>query len=183
MGKPFTFDESQSISAGRLISPHTFIGYFDRFCFYIGATFSIICSLLLESTIKYDGIFSAFLIFFFAPFLLFFAAYSIYRKINEQKLIQLQTGFTKKRNIEALNAFLEKFNYTISEESENIILVIDEYMLSYNGIWRKKYVFIISDFYIYFNIQKLYPVIAPPVLFSHLILKHDLKKFLLNYNS
>lgn len=165
----------------RLIFKHNFLDYLDKICFIIFVSAFIFYGVLIEKEMSYDGLFSGFLIYFLAPFFIIAGFYSIYRKFNEDKLEFVENNSSKTKNIEIIKAFLQKYKYKISSEDDDLIIIIDEYLLSYNGLWRKKYLYIIDDSGIYFNVRKLYPIIAPPIYISHYTIKSDLKKFILNY--
>jgi len=170
-------NKEQSISTGRLIRKHSWVDFFDKIAFSIVAGVFIFYGVFTEIAIRVDGIFTGFLIYIVAPFSILIGVYCIYRKIFENNLEYVQTNLSKNENKEILKKFLEKYKYIISQQDDDAILVIDEHLLSFNGLWRKKYYFLIVNQCIYFNIAKLYPIISPPVLISHLILKSDLKKF------
>lgn len=115
------------------------------------------------------------------PVVFLFAAYGLYRSIVSNQLICIETIFDKNKNDELLRKFLNEFHYEIYRSSQTIILVNDENELSFNGLWSKMITFNIIEGKIYFNIQTLNPIINPPIFIAHLILKHDLKKFIKKY--
>lgn len=111
------------------------------------------------------------------PTFFLFALYGLYRTLMENRLTCIETPFDQIKNREILCGFLKEFQYDTFRSSKEIIIVNEESELSYDGLWSEDITFIISERKIYFNIVKVYPRMNPPVLFSHLILKHDLKKY------
>ena len=176
MNKLSYINKEKSIQTGRLVSKTDWTTYLDKFFFCIISASFVLDGTLIELEFPNDGLFTEVLLYFIAPAFIILGLYCIYRKVRENELILVQTHLTKHKNLLALKEYLKKYNYTIDQENDDIIIVIDEYMLSFNGLWRKKYVFLIDDYVVYFNITKLFPFIAPPVLISHLTLKYDLKK-------
>ena len=171
-------NKEKSIELERLVLKLDWLDYLDKIVFTIVAIAFILIGAVIELEIRYDGMFTGFLIFFLAPLFIILGAYCVYRKLEENKLIFINTNFSKIENQKRLEAFLRKYKYNIYKEKNDITIVIDEHMMSFNGLWRKQYVFIVSDFGIRFNIHKLYPIISPPVLFDHFLLRHDLRKFI-----
>jgi hypothetical protein len=168
----------QSIYKRRVIRKYDWVDYLDIvvFCFVISVL--LFYAVIGEIQLNVDGILTGFLLYVVAPLFMVFGVYCIYRKIFENNLLCVHTVSGKLGNREGLEKFIKKNNFIISEEADDIVIVIDEDMLSYNGLWRKKYLFLVGSDGIYFNIVKLYPIISPPVLFEHLLLKYDLKRFL-----
>ncbi len=111
------------------------------------------------------------------PLVILFGLYGLYRKLTETRLIYIETLFTQHRNKKLLVDFLKLKGYDIFRDSKEVIIATNEESLSFNMLWTKTFTFIISERKIYFTIVKNYPKVSPPVLFTHLFLKADLKKF------
>lgn len=80
-------------------------------------------------------------------------------------------------------AFLKLRGYEDFRQNKEVIIVTNEEDLSFNKLWTKTITFIVSDQVVYFNIVKNYLKLNPPVLFSDLFLKRDLKKFLAGHET
>jgi hypothetical protein len=169
---------SKSIETGRLIRKHEWFDVMDTILFAI-----IFISFLLYSSFMFlqidfqDPKDRVSFLTILLPVIFLFALYGLYRTLIGNRLTSIETSFGQRKNHELLCSFLKGFQYDIFQNSKEIIIVNDESELSFNGLWTKEITFIISERKIYFNIVKSYPIITPPVLFSHLILKHDLKKY------
>ncbi len=111
------------------------------------------------------------------PIAILFGLYGLFRKITENRLISFTTHFVGHRNKELLLLFLEQKGYDSVRGNKEVIIADVEESLSFNKIWKKTITFIVADNKIYLNIVKKYPVLNPPVLFTHLFLKRDLKKY------
>jgi hypothetical protein len=111
------------------------------------------------------------------PIAILFGLYSLFRKITENRLTSFTTDFAGPRNKELLLIFLEQKGYDSVSGNKEVVITDVEETLSFNKIWKKTITFIVADNKIYFNIVKKYPVLNPPVLFTHLFLKRDLKKY------
>ena len=178
MTKLSDIEISKSIATGKLIREHAQFNTTDKIVtaviFIALMIYSLLTFLQISLDIPKDRI--SFLTILL-PIVFLFAFYCLYRTLIGNSLTSIETSFGQRKNHELLCGFLKDFQYSIFQNSKEIIIVNDESELSFNGLWSKKITFIISERKIYFNIVKIYPIINPPVLFSHLILKHDLKKY------
>lgn len=111
------------------------------------------------------------------PIAILFALYGLFRKITENRLISFHTPFVEHRNKELLLVFLEENGYDFARGNKEVVIADFEESLSFNKFWKKTITFIVADNKIYFNIVKKYPILNPPVLFTHLFLKRNLKKY------
>jgi len=114
------------------------------------------------------------------PIVILFGLYSLIRKTTENRLICIKTPFAGHRNKEFLLDFMRQNGYDFVRGSKEVIIADVEESISFNKIWKKTVTFIIADNKLYFNIVKKYPILNPPVLFTHLFLKRDLKKYFVN---
>ena len=169
---------SKSIETGKLIRNYAWFNITDKIAAAIIFTALMIYSLLtfLQINVEDRKDRNSFLTILLSLVFLF-ALYCIYRILYGDRLTSIDTSFDQRKNHHLLCSFLKDFQHDIYQESKEIIIVNDESELSTNGLWSKNITFIISERKIFFNIVKVYPIINPPVLFSHLILKHDLKKY------
>lgn len=169
---------SKSIETGNLIRKHGWFDITDKICVAVLFTALMIYSLLTFLQINFDDPKdrSSFLTILL-PIIFLFALYGLYRTLIENRLTCIETSFEQSKNHELLCGFLKEFHYDTFRTSKEVIIVNDESELSYDGLWSKDITFIISERKIFFNIVKIYPIINPPVLFAHLILKNDLKKY------
>ncbi len=171
-------DISKSIETRSLICKRDWIDILNR----IGFAF-IFITLMINSTISFldinfeDPKDRASFLTILLPIFFLFALYGLYRTIMENRLTGIETSFGQIKNHELLCGFLKEFQYDTFRSSKEIIIVNEESELSYDGLWSENITFIISERKIYFNIVKVYPRMNPPVFFSHLIMKHDLKKY------
>ena len=174
----------KSIDTGYLTRKRRWFDVIDRIGFAI-----IFIGIMISTSLELFGIdFSnpkdrASFLTILLPIIFLFAFYGLYRTIVENRLTCIETLLEQNRNHDVLCDFLKEFHYDIFQNSKEIIIVNDEDELSFNGLWSKTITFIISERKIYFNIVKINPRMNPPVLFAHLILKHDLKKFFLKNQS
>jgi hypothetical protein len=106
-----------------------------------------------------------------------FCIYSIYRIFAGSKLGSINTGFSKEDNIKLLLQFAESYNYEIIYKSKSLVILNEENEISWNNTWSKKIILISEDDTVYYNIKKDYPKFNPPIFFSHLILKRDIKNY------
>jgi len=180
MQKLSDIEISKSIETGYLIGKRSWFDIISRIVFAM-----IFIELMISTSMSFFDIdfndpkdrASFFTILF--PIVFLVALYGLYRIIFENRLTCIETSFEQNKNYEILCNFLKEFQYDIFRNTEEIIIVNDENELSLSGLWSKTITFIISERKIYFNIVKAYPRMNPPVLFAHLILKHDLRKFFL----
>ncbi|MEO9257162.1 MAG: hypothetical protein ABI207_02200 [Crocinitomicaceae bacterium] len=169
---------SKSIETGRLIRKHDWLDVMDTILFAIIFIGLLVYSLFMFLQIDFqDPKDRVSFLTILLPVIFLFALYGLYRTLIGNRLTSIETSFEQRKNHDLLCSFLKDFQYDVSQNSKEIIIVNDESELSYNGLWSKDITFIISERKIFFNIVKIYPIISPPVLFSHLILKHDLKKY------
>jgi len=169
---------SKSIETGKLIRKHKWFDIIDRIGFAIIFLGLMIYSSLMFLQINFnDPKDLASFLTILLPIVFLFALYGLYRTLIENRLTCIETSFGQSKNHELLCSFLKEFHYDTFRTSEDVIIVNEEDELSYNGLWSKTITFIISERKIYFNIVKINPRMNPPILFSHLILKHDLKKY------
>lgn len=178
MIKLYDVEISKSIETGWLIRKHTWYDIIDKIAFAIILILLIVCSLLIFLQINFNDpkdriSFLAILL----PVVFLFAFYGLYRIFFGKRLTIFETSFGQSKNHELLYSFLKDFQYKNFQDSEDIIIANEENEFSFNLGSSKTIVFIISERKIYFNIVNKYPIISPPVLFAHLILKHDLKKY------
>lgn len=171
-------DLEKSIETGRLVSKPDWFDMVDKFVFSMLMVSLIGYPLLIYFTHEIKNANEKALGYVLFPIIILFGLYSLYRKLTDTTLLTVETGFDKQKNKEHLLDFITQKGYEIFRQSKDIIIVNSEESLSYNNIWTKTITFIISDRKIYFNIVKKYPRLNPPVLFTHLSLKADLKKFL-----
>jgi hypothetical protein len=174
-------DTAKSIEKGRLIASLNWLDNIDKITDRIVFSLLLISFVGSLSLIYFQGEIKnsnekaiAYVVF---PVVISLGLYSLFRKITESKLISIETHFGRHRNKELLLAFLEQNGYDIYRDSKEIVIVDVEESLSFNKIWKKTITFILADNKIYFNITKKYPILNPPVLFTHLFLKLDLKKY------
>ena len=179
MTKLSDIDIPKSIETGKLTRKHAWFDIIDRIIVAVIFTSLMIYSSLLFLQINFnDPKDRASFLTIILPVIFLFALYCLYRTLIGNRLTSIETSFGQSKNHELLCSFLKDFNYDdISQNSKEIIIVNDESEFSYDGLWLKKITFIISERRIFFNIVKIYPIINPPVLFSHLTLKHDLNKY------
>ncbi len=174
-------DTTKSIDKGRLIMKLNWLDNFeiitDRIAFSMLLASFVGCLSLIyfqgginNSNEKAIG----YVIF---PIIISFSLYGLFRKITESRLISFETHFAEHRNKEVLLIFLEQKGYDFVRGNKEVVIADVEESLSFNKIWKKTITFIVADNKIYFNIVKKYPVLNPPVLFTHLFLKRDLKKY------
>ena len=174
---------SKSIQTGYLIRKRSWFDIIDRIGFAI-----VFIGLMISTSLSFFDIdfndpkdrASFFTILFAIVFL--FALYGLYRTLFENRLACIETFFEQSKNHEILCNFLKEFHHEIFMNSKEVIIVNDEDELSFNGLWSKTITFIIAERKIYFNIVKINPRMNPPVLFAHLILRHDLKKYFLKHS-
>ncbi len=169
---------SKSIKRGRLIRKHEWFDVIDTILFVIIFISFLVYSFFMFLQIDFQdpkdrGSFLTILL----PVIFLFALYGLYRTLIGNRLTSIETSFGQRKNHELLCSFLKDFQYEIFQNSKEMIIVNDESELSIKGLWSKQITFIISERKIFFNIVKIYPIINPPVLFSHLILRHDLKNY------
>jgi hypothetical protein len=108
------------------------------------------------------------------PLIILFIIYCIYRKIAENKLIEIKTNFDKKTNVKILLDFAKNKKYEVFRESKECLIFNENgYILSNTT----SIVFLICENKIYFTILKQGFRIDPPVLFSHFTVKKELKKY------
>jgi len=169
---------SKSIETGRLIRKHEWFDVMDTILFaIIFISFLIYSSFMFLQIDFQDPKDRVSFLTILLPVIFLFALYGLYRTLIGTRLTSMETSLGQGKNNKLPCSFLKDFQYDIFQNSKEIIIVNDESELSFNGLWTKEITFIISERKIYFNIVKSYPIITPPVLFSHLILKHDLKKY------
>jgi hypothetical protein len=181
MTKLHDIEITKSIETGRLIRKHEWLDVINIILFAIIFVAFLVYSFFMFLQIDFqDPKDRVSFLTILLPAIFLFALYGLYRTLIASKLTSILTSFGQRKNHELLCCFLKDFQYDISKNSKEIIIVNDESELSYNGLWSNEIIFIISERKIYFNIVKIYPIINPPVLFSHLILKHDLKKYFSN---
>lgn len=172
---------SKSIETGNLIRKHKWFDIIDRIGFAIIFFGLMIYSSLMFLQINFnDPKDRASFLTILLPIVFLFALYGLYRTLIENRLTCIETSFGQSKNHELLCSFFKEFHYDTFRASKEVIIVNEEDELSYNRLWSKTITFIISERKIYFNIVKINPRINPPILFSHLILKHDLKKYFSN---
>jgi hypothetical protein len=104
--------------------------------------------------------------------------YGIFRTWNNRTLIKITTGLNNVENKALLIEFLHLRKYYIYSESKNYIVVVEEESMSVEDLWTKHFIFIINNNEILFNVQKHYPKLNPPVFFTHIFLRRDLKSFI-----
>jgi hypothetical protein len=174
-------DTAKSIEKGRLIASLNWLDNIDKITDRIVFSLLLISFVGSLSLIYFQGEIKnsnekaiAYVVF---PIIISFGLYSLFRKITESKLMSFETHFGRHRNKELLLAFLEQNGYYIYRDNKEIVIVDVEESLSFNKIWKKTITFILADNKIYFNIAKKYPILNPPVLFTHLFLQRDLKKY------
>jgi len=178
MTKLSEIEISKSIETGKLIRKCAWFNITDKIAAGVIFIALMICSLLTFLQINLgDPKDRASFLTILSPVVFLFALYCLYRTLIGNRLTSIETSFGQRKNHELLCSFLKDFQYDIFQSSKEIIIVNDESELSFNGLWSKDITFIISERKILFNIVKIYPIINPPVLFSHLILRHDLKKY------
>ena len=169
---------SKSIETGRLIRQHEWFDVMDKIVFAIIFISFLIYSFFLFLQIDFrDPKDRVSFLTILLPIIFLFALYGLYRTLIGNRLTSIETSFGQSKNHELLCRFLKEFHFDTYQTFKEVIIVNEESELSYNGLWSKAITFIICERKIYFNIVKVYPIINPPVLFSHLILKHDLKKY------
>ena len=168
----------KSIETGKLIRKDDWFDFIDTISFAVFPIALMLYSLIALSQINFDNPKdrTSFIVLL-SPIVFLSALYGLYRKLMEDRLSFIETHFGQHKNHEVLCEFLQEFSYDIFQSSKDVITVNEESELSYDGLWSKDITFIICERKIYFNIVRDYPIINPPVLFSHLILKHDLKKY------
>ncbi len=180
MNKLSDIDVNKSTEKGYLICKRGWLDKIDRpilaFLFISGMTFTALIFFQFNFNDPRDR--NSFAIILL-PIIFLFWLYCLYRTIIENRLTCLKTSLNQDQNHELLSNFLKERNYEIFTNSKEIIIVKEESELSLNGYWSKTITFIIGERKVYFNIVKNCPIINPPVLLTHLILRHDLKKYFL----
>ena len=176
MAMLFDIDTVKSMASGRLIEDKNWLDTIERLAFLLLTIFFIIPPLLLLYHLDWNNLNDKAIGLTLLPLLVLFGLYTLYRKISEAELIKIQTSFPQHKNKKDLLVFLQQKGYQITGESNEIVVVTGEEELSCNKRWTKTITFIISDNNIYFNIVKNHPSINPPVFFTHLFLKRDLRK-------
>ena len=169
---------SKSIETGKLIRKDDWFDVIDGISFAV-IPFAIMLSALLglvQINFHNPKDRASFLTILL-PIVFLLALYGLYRKLKENRLTFIETPFSQIKNHEVLCEFLQEFSYDIFQSSKDIIIVNEESELSFDGLYTKDITFIICERKIYFNIVRDYPIINPPVLFSHLIMRCDLKKY------
>ena len=163
---------SKSIESGKLICKHKWFDIVDRIGFAIIFLGLMIFSSLMFLQINFnDPKDRASFLTILLPIVFLFELYCLYRTLIGNRLTCIETSFGQNKNHELICGFLKESHYETFRTSEDIIIVNEEDELSYNGLWSKTITFIISDRKIYFNMVKINPIMNPPILFSHLILK------------
>ena len=152
--------------------------FIDSIYFILICSASIFSGIMIVLKFSVDGELAIFLIYILSPLLLVFGIYGLYRIWSNTKFIKVTTGATKFINREIILDFLKYRKYQIVKQTDNSILVIEEESTSFDDLWTEHIWFVIVEDNILFNIQKHYPLINPPVFFSHLLLKQDLKAFI-----
>jgi hypothetical protein len=176
-------DIESSINTRRLVCKHSWLDILDKvvFCMLCISMMAYPSLLLFKTDISNPN--DKVLAFTILPLAILFGMYGLYRKLTETKLLRIETSFARHKNKEMLLAFLKQRGHEIFRQNKEVIIVTNEEDLSFNKLWTKTITFIISDKVILFNIVKNYPKLNPPVLFSHLFLKRDLKKFVAGYET
>lgn len=154
------------------------IAFLSSFYFIFICLLAIIWGLGMILSLSVEGEFTGFLIYVLAPLLIIFGIYGIYRVWKNRELLKIETSFSEMENKALLIDFLQQRKYHIISQTNNSIFVIEEESMSVNDLWTKHFTFIINDHAILFNVQKNYPRLNPPVFFTHILLKNDLKKFI-----
>lgn len=114
----------------------------------------------------------------FIPFTVCLLLYAGYRMLNRDKLYFVKTDFGKERNEEIISCFLQQEGFVISSENKPYRIISKPHSFL-NGCTF--YIFLCNSDAIYFNIQRQYSKLSPPVLFKHLFMKARLKKYVMNY--
>lgn len=172
---------AESIRTGRLIFKRGWEYYIDKLVALILSAAMCMFGVILQINTKVDGELSGFLVYIVSPVLITGGLYALYRLMTENKLMIIKTGFSKNKNHKLLIAFLNKYQYHPYHEKDDIIIAEDDDELSTESAGfanRKEYTFIIEDLIIYSNAKKISRSTTFPSLFAHLILKHDLVKFI-----
>ena len=180
MNKLPDIDINESTEKGYLICKRDWLDKIDRpifaFFFISGMIFTTLTFFQFNLNDPKDR--NSFAIILL-PILFLFWLYCLYRTIVKNRLTCLKTSLNQDQNHELLYNFLKEMNYEILTSNKEIIIVKEESELSFNGYWSKTITFIIGEKKMYFNIVKNYPIINPPVLLTHLILRHDLRNYFL----
>ena len=175
-------DINKSVQSGKLIYKKNWLAYLDIIAFVIMFLALFTTPFLFISEMDINNSNDKIIVFITVILLIPFSIYGIFRKLNENKLLKVETSFDKKKNNDLVIAFLLKNESKIYKKSKEVIISKQEEELSYNWLWSKTITFIITDGAIYFNMVKNYPKLNPPVMFSHLLMLSDLRKFVSNFN-
>ena len=173
----------QKINEDKLVTGQSLLdrisSILDSVIFIFFCLVSIGSAICLEYRLHIDGEFAWFLFYILSPFLLLFGVYGIYRVLQNKRYTTINTGLDKSHNRNIIIEFLKSRGYKILKQSDTSLFVIEEESLSYDELWATNIWFEFMDGSILFNIQKHYPIINPPVIFSHLLLQRDIKGFIL----
>lgn len=172
---------SKSIESGYLIRKRNWFDFVDRILLaFISITLMWVLALsFLRIDLQNPKDRNSFLTVLL-PLAFLFLLFVLYRVLMQNRLTCIETNLGESKNHEQLCLFIKEFQYDILKKSKEIIIVNEEDEFSFNGGWSKTIIFLISERKIYFNILYTTPKAVRTVLFFHLILKHDLKKFFSN---
>ena len=167
----------KSIEKGWLVKPKDWFNKIDHASFYMFPIAGTLYSTILIFQTKHPNTNEKPIVFFICPFIILLSLYSAYRKAFQNKLTTIETGLTNFKSKEILLEFINTQNYNKVTKYADVIIVNEELSFSFNGSRTKTITFLITNNKILFNIVKETPKISPPVLFQHLFLKKQIRKF------
>jgi hypothetical protein len=170
--------ESNDSPKQSLVKSELTIGLILESCFYT----ILFLSLAFYGTVMIlrmpvDGEFTGFLVYVMSPISISLGLWGTFRSWNYLTKTIVKTGLPASQNRQLLVDFINWKQYDIIEETHERIIAVFESELSFSRLWIKHITFIIMEEKVSFNIQKQYLLGNPPVLFSQLLLKYELKSY------
>ena len=166
---------TESIRSKELIFTEDFSDYFDKIILYLFFG----CGFILPFFIYFNphdssdkNKFEYYLIFILSVF----CGYTIYRKLREKKLTEIESKYDLKKNKELVNEYCKKMGYKNNRNSYNIIIYNSTSSFEFNTNYETSRIFLFDDKKIYVTMLKENRRLNVPVLFSQIILKCDIKK-------
>lgn len=167
----------ESIKRKKLIYTENWFEKLDQFVIYIFFSWGFILPFLVffnpHRDLTKTGI-EYYLLFIFS----IFCGYVIFRKATEKKLITIESPFNIEKNKEIINEYCQKAGLEKYRNSKNIIIYNSVNSLSFNSNYKISRIFLLDNNKVYLTMIKENYKMNIPVLFSQIILKNEIEKFI-----
>jgi len=119
-----------------------------------------------------------FILHWVLPISILIGLYGIFRSLTEKQLIKINTSQDRQTIKKAILEYAEKNQLEIYRKSNDCIILNSLSYMYINTSHRKTRIFFFNDGLLLFTVIRDNFKVSIPVFFTHLFLKHDLKKFL-----